>query len=174
MRLRRVVAVLSLLAAFAVQAGQTVVGTVPGSEIDRLVELMRLREVLAQGAEQAFEMPELRSASEKRKACMRRLSVGDIALKSLKLQMQAAFSDADSRQRAIAFFSTDTGRKVIDWAIKPGAELAEIKAAMDSNDYAVFTDYLRSGGGDDIRVFSAIRAPDDSVTRAIRQECPRR
>lgn len=168
------IAFLPLLAAFAVQAGQTVVSTVSDSEIDRLVELMRIRELLAQGAEQALAMPELASASEERKTCMRRLSIGDIALESPKRRIRAAFPDADSRQRAITFFSTDAGRKVVEWMLKPGAGLAEIKASMGPNDYEVFVDYVRSGGGEALRVLNTKGAKDDSVTRAIQQECPRR
>jgi hypothetical protein len=174
MRVRLTLAVLPLLAVFA--AGASDIGDAPSGadEIERIVELMRIRDGLAQGAEQALAMSQLASASEERKACMRRLSVSDLAVEPIRRRLRAAFPDAESRQRTIAFFSSDTGRKVVEWMTTPGARLAEIKATLTPDDYRILVDYTQSGGGEAFRVLNHNVAKDDSVTRAIRQECPRR
>ncbi len=169
-------AMLAMLAfvAFSAVASENGEAMSAENEIDRIVELMRIRDGLLIGAEEAIAMPELASAPEDKKACMRRLSVGDIALAPFKNRMRDAFPDADSRRRAIEFFSSEPGRKIIDWMAKTNRQLAEIKADLGSDGYRAFEAYLREGGDKNLSALFQKMDENDDVARAIRRECPRR
>ena len=145
-------------------------GAVEDKDIDRLMQLFRVREVTESGAARIFNGPRMQSRPPELVSCLRTVFTVDAMYSEFRNQYRLVYTDPILTKKIIAFLESKTGQKILSQkfaALETRQSSIEQEVQLTAAEEVEFDKFSRSPAG---QFFVTVSARLDAMTNELVQK----
>jgi hypothetical protein len=142
--MRRLFLVAGLAFAFATPAF-----ALPAAKVDRLMELFQVRKFAEQASNQMLTSGAAADMEPEQRRCVTRIFGIDAFFELMRTNYAEVYSDEAIADQTIAYFSTPSGKKVLDTVLKGGtaAQMNNLVSGFTAEEVKALNDFTASPAG---------------------------